>query len=318
MPRSGHNDAVRRGLLVAVLALCALPVAPASGAASPVHWESMLPDQPPAGPQPGAVPGCRKTATLRCVDAQLRTMRRLQQAFGCDHRGVFATTYFTLTRELRREAARADTSFRWPRYLYREVALFASYYYRALRRHEAGMRVPPAWEIALDTARDGEVNAGQDMLLAISAHVQSDMPFVLAELGLVDKAGRSRKPDHDFANEILTRAYQDVVDAVAERYDPLLRTTNATWNPFEEAAALELVRGWREGVWRNAERLLQARTPAERAEVAASIEDAAAGWAGVMAAPQQPGYRATRAAYCAAGRAGADSKPANTVASRST
>lgn len=284
------------------------------------HWESLLPDSPPAGAQPRPVPGCKK-ASLACVDRQLRTMRRLQAAFGCDHRGVFATTYLTLTRELRREAARADSAFRWPRYLYREIALFASYYYRALRRHAAGLPVPPAWEIALDTARDGEVNAGQDMLLAISAHVQSDMPFVLAELGLVDKRGRSRKPDHDFANEILERAYQDVIDAVADRYDPLLRTTNAEWNPFEDAAALEMVRGWRENVWRNAERLLRAQTPAERAAVARSIEDAAAAWARAMAAPQQPGYRARRAAYCEsgpAGRAGADSKPPKTVASRST
>ena len=303
---------MRALLVTAALALSAGWAGTASAQAP--HWESLVPDSPPAGPQPVPLPGCKK-ASLKCVDRQLRRMRGLQAAFGCDHRGVFATTYLTLTRELRREAARADSAFRWPNYLYREIALFASYYYRALRRHEAGLRVPPAWEIALDTARDGEVNAGQDMLLAISAHVQSDMPFVLAQLGLVDRRGRSRKPDHDFANEILERAYQDVIDAVAERYDPLLRTTNADWNPFEDAAALEMVRGWRENVWRNAERLLQARTPAERAEVAASIEDAAAAWAQAMAAPQQPGYRATRAAYCAAGPAG---KPPNTVASRST
>jgi hypothetical protein len=32
-----------------------------------------------------------------------------------------------------------------------------------------------------------------------------------------------------------------------------------------------MVRSWREGVWRNAERLLAAKTNAERAQVAASI-----------------------------------------------
>jgi hypothetical protein len=153
------------------------------------------------------------------------------------------------------------------------------------------------------------------MLLGINAHVQADMPFVMAGMGLVDRGGRSRKPDHDAGNEVLADAYQLVVDQVAHRYDPLLTTTNATWNPVEDIAALEMVRGWRENVWRNAERLVAAKDAGERAQVADSIQDQAAMWASAMAGPQQPGYRATRDAYCAAGPAG---KPAKTVASRST
>jgi hypothetical protein len=68
-------------------------------------------------------------------------------------------------------------------------------------------------------------------------------------------------------------------------------------------------------VWRNAERLINAHSPGERAQVGDSIEQQAAMWAQGMAAYQQPGYRATRDAYCAAGPAG---KPPKTVASRST
>jgi len=63
---------------------------------------------------------------------------------------------------------------------------------------------------------------------------------------------------------------------------------------------MELVKTWREGVWRNAERLLNAKTSAERRQVADQIETNAATWARFMAAPQQPGYRATRDAYCRA------------------
>jgi hypothetical protein len=153
------------------------------------------------------------------------------------------------------------------------------------------------------------------MLLGINAHVQSDMAFVLASMGLVDKGGRSRKPDHDVTNEVLADAYQRVIDRVAQRYDPILLTTNASWNPVEDIAALEMVKGWREMVWRNAERLINAHSPGERAQVGDSIEQQAAMWAQGMAAYQQPGYRATRDAYCAAGPAG---KPPKTVASRST
>ena len=304
----------RRLLLALVVPALLAPAAPASAAGSPLHWESALPDAPPSGATGPKVAVCRRPS-IRCVDRQLRAMRSLERRLGCDHRAVFATTYRVLTRALRDEAASRTSLFRDRPYLYREVALFASYWYRALRDDVRGRRVPPAWRVALDTARAGEVNAGQDMLLGINAHVQSDMPFVLARLGLVGRFGRSLKPDHDAANEVLAAAYQRVIDQVAHRYDPLLRTTNASWHPIEDVAALEMVRGWREGVWRKAERLIAARTPSERADVARSIEDAAAAWARLIAAPQTPGDRARRAAYCAAGPAG---KPAKTVASRST
>jgi hypothetical protein len=296
-----------------VLSALAFP-AGAGAASSPIHWESLLPDSAPAGPQHGPVPQCRK-ATLRCIDVQIKAMRRLQNALGCDHRAVFATTYLTLTQELRNAAVRRPSPFVDLRYLYREVRNFASYYFRSIRRDDQGKSVPEAWRIAFDTARDGEVNAGQDMLLGINAHVQNDMAFVLADMGLVDKGGRSRKPDHDVTNEILATAYQRVVDRVANRYDPILRTTNASWNPIEDIAALEMVREWREMVWRNAERLIEAKDASARAQVADSIHQQAAMWAQAMAAPQQSGYRATRDAYCAAGPAG---KPAKTDASRST
>jgi hypothetical protein len=291
-----------RRLLVIGVALLAFPAA-AGAASSPIHWESVLPDSAPAGPQHGPVPDCRK-ATLRCIDVQIAAMRRLQRALRCDHRAVFTTTYLTLTQELRNAAVRRPSPFTDLRYLYREIRNFAAYYFRSIRRDDRGKPVPEAWRIAFAAARDGEVNAGQDMLLGINAHVQSDMPFVLASMGLVDRGGRSRKPDHDVTNEVLAAAYQRVVDRIAQRYDPILTTTNASWNPIEDIGALEMVRGWREMVWRNAERMIEAADASARAQVADSIRQQAAMWATAMAAPQQQGYRATRDAYCAAGPAG--------------
>ncbi|MDX6664921.1 MAG: hypothetical protein QOG68_1127, partial [Solirubrobacteraceae bacterium] len=262
----------------------------------------------------GAVPGCKKPK-LACIDGEIRTMARLQKQFGCDHRAVFDTTYLVLTRALRRTVVNRPRLLLDKPYLYTEDALFASLYFRTLKSYKAGRPIPQAWQIALDTATKGEVNAGQDMLLGINAHVQNDMPFVLAELGLVMKNGKSRKPDHDAVNDVLAAAYQAVVDAITKRYDPLLATTNASWNPFEDIAALEMVRGWREEVWRNAERLISAKDKAARDQVAGQIQDQAAAWAQALAAPQQPGYRESRDAYCAAGPAG---RPPKTVAKRHT
>jgi hypothetical protein len=225
-------------------------------------------------------------------------MKRLQRAWGCDHRAVFATTYLTLTRQLREEL-RGEFRRRLidTRYLYVEDVLFANVYFdwiRLSRRAE----VPEAWRIAFETARSGEVTGGQDMLLGINAHVQNDMPFVLAALGQRTRSGASRKPDHDLVNEVLDHAYQRVVDAVADRYDPTVRTTNASESPADDAGGLEVVKEWREAVWRNAERLLAARSDEERRQVAEQIEANAGEWARGMASFQVPGSRERRDAYC--------------------
>ena len=289
---------MRASVLAIVLGLGT--AAASARAAEPVNvnWPSYLPALPgPAKPQPHPVPYCRKPVA-GCVDTEIRRMRTLQRKLRCDHRAVFTTTYLELTRVLRQTIRRQQHFFRWPRYLYTEDALFADVYFNTFRAAARGHPVAPAWQIAFDTARSGQVNAGQDMLLGINAHVQNDMPFVVAALGQHTRAGASRKPDHDRVNEILNAAYEPVVEAVARRYDPLITTTNASWSPVDDIAGMEVVKTWREGVWRNAERLLNAHSDAERAQVANEIVTNAATWARMMAAPQQPGYRATRDAYC--------------------
>jgi hypothetical protein len=283
------------GALLVALALAA--PARADEYANP-PWPQLLPAFPvSATTQPGPMPNCRR-GRIRCVDHTIKRMERMQNRLGCDHRAVFATTYLTLSKGLR--GAIAGGTFRDRRYLSYQVTHFASYWFKMLRAVDRGRPIPEAWRIAIDTAARGEVNAAQDMLLGINAHVQRDMPFVVADLGLVTRKGESRKPDHDRGNDVLNDSYQAVVDAVEARYDPVLAWTNPDGVVLDDAGGMELVKGWREGVWRNAERLVNARTKAEYRDVVASIEANAANWARMIAAVPQPGYRAQRDAYCQA------------------
>jgi hypothetical protein len=283
---------------VASAAIAVVP-APAHGSRDPnPPWPQLLPPFPVSSTaQPHAIPHCRR-GTQRCVNATIRRMQRAVKRFGCDHRAVFAMTYLTLTKTLRSAMRRDRHLFRDPRYLRFEITHFANYYFRMLHAVDRGRPIPQAWAIAIDAARRGQVNGGQDMLLGINGHVQRDMPYVVAEMGLVTRKGRSRKPDHDRMNEVLDAAYQPVVDAIQRRYDPIVSLTNASWNPLDDVGGLEMVKTWREGVWRNAERLVSARTKAQRRRVSDSIETNAANWARMMAAPQTPGYRVRRDAYC--------------------
>ena len=283
------------GGLLGALAASALLAVPAQASQYPdVGWPQLLPPFPvSATTQPGPMPYCKR-GRPRCVTVAIRRMKRRQAQFGCDHRAVFTTTYIELSKVLRRRLKR----FRDPRYLAYQVTYFAGYYFRMLRAVDAGRPIPEAWRIAIDTAAHGDVNAAQDMLLGINAHVQRDMPFVVAGLGLVEPSGRSRKADHDLGNEILNEAYEPVVRAVEARFDPQVGLTNAPGHPLDDAAGMEMVKGWREGVWRNAERLVNAKTPDEYRQVVESIELNAANTARMIAGPQQPGYRAQRDAYC--------------------
>jgi uncharacterized protein DUF5995 len=294
----------RGGRALLAAAFASLVLAASAGAQTTPNppWPQLLPPAPgtSADVQPGPVARCREP-TIRCVDDTLRIFRRFRARLGCDHRAVFVNTYLLLTEELKR-AVRRRGFFDDRRYLIWEITEFANYYFRTLSNSLAGRAVPEAWQVSFDAARSDGVNGGQDMLLGINAHVQRDMPYVVAAMGVRFPDGTTRKPDHDRVNDVLNAAYEAIVRSNARRYDPILFTTNADWDPLDNIAGLEAVKGWREGVWRNAERLMTARTPAERSLVEASIEGNAATWARLMAAPQTPGYRASRDAYCAAHR----------------
>lgn len=262
-------------------------------------WSDLLPPAPSsADVQPGPVQHCKKPKH-RCIKGVLKRLRMTQNRFGCDHRAVFATTYLKLTKQIAMTLRSDPRFFRYRRYLLFEATEFSNVYLRSLRAFGRGEPVPEAWRISFETAGAGDANGAQDMLLGINAHVQNDMPFVIAALGVRAPDGTSRKADHDRMNVVLNAAYKHVVAAVRRRYDPQLDLTNSPATPLDDAAGLEMVKSWREGVWRNAERLLNATSDAERASVAQQIEQNAGAWARAIATPQQPGYRAQRDAYCA-------------------
>jgi hypothetical protein len=254
----------------------------------------------PAHPRPGPVPGCRR-ATIQCVRDTVKRLRGIEHRLGCNHRAVFATTYRVLT-QVALETVRSQGRFlRYRRYFFFQDALFEDIYGATGNAWARGRRVAPAWRIAFEAARDGDLLASQDMLLGINAHVQNDMPYLLAALGTHTRSGASRKVDHDAENQILERAYQRVVDTVERMYDPSLAVTNPDDSDADDTAGLQLVAGWREEVWRHARQLLTTRgDPAAHAAVVQDIETNAADWARTIAAPRTPGYRAERDAYCRA------------------
>jgi hypothetical protein len=268
-------------VITAVVGLAAVPSVRADDPPE-VNWPTLLPALA-VGFTPEVFDDCRDGSPT-CVEETLAEMdRRLAEMDArCDHNALFLRNYRLITQVY---ADLPPDYFDDPRWLANEDAVFARLYFESLDNWRAGRRaeVPEAWRIAFEAADDRSVQGAGDLLLGINAHVQRDMPYLLAGLGLVAPDGSSRKPDHDRMNSVLNASYDDVIAQAVEQDDPDLAMYDVP-GTADGLLEVQMVMGWREGVWRNAERLVRARSDAERRLVAASIEAQAATSARLMKA----------------------------------
>jgi hypothetical protein len=198
-------------------------------------------------------------------------------AASCSHNAVFSLTYLRTTQEYR-STIEDPTFFTDTPFINHQDALFAKYYFDAWDSYRAGALspAPPAWQLALNAADSESVMGMGNLLLGMSAHVNRDLPFVLADIGLVKPDGTSRKPDHDKVNEFLNRVIEPLLQEAARRFDPTILMTHINGQTMDYTATMQMLVAWREAAWRNAEALVSAPTPAARALVAQQIETSAA------------------------------------------
>ncbi|HEU4515151.1 MAG TPA: DUF5995 family protein [Nocardioidaceae bacterium] len=223
-----------------------------------------------------------------CLKATLKELARIADdtAKSCSHDAVFARAYLRMTQ-----------TYGWSRDVpdyYQDVpfanhqdAVFAKYFTDAYYAYHSGDRasVPAAWRIAFDASRDERVTATGSLLLGMNAHINRDLPFVLAAVGLVAPDGSSRKPDYDAVEQWLYTATKPMLAEIATRFDP---SANDADDPFglSYLTLFQFVSAQRETAWRNAEALVSARTPEARALVAESIEAEAVAAARTLLAAQ--------------------------------
>jgi hypothetical protein len=278
--------------------------APARADAPLVDWASILPgftDSFDAGSGNVCVAG-----RPNCVDAVIAEMRRRFEPLGrsCHDDAVFALTYLRTTQTFQ-WATQQPGFFADVAWMNHYDAVFAKYYFRAADDYVAGRRasVPEAWRIAFDASVNRQVTAAGSLLLGMNAHVNRDLPFVLAAIGLTAPDGTSRKPDHDRVNDFLDLVGQPLLVEASARFDPGLINIKSSGGTGHLGLLHSLV-AWRERAWHNAELLVNARTEQARAQAVQQIETVAAGEArSIMLANKYRPPLATSAdrdAYCAA------------------
>jgi hypothetical protein len=294
--------------LLVVLAFCASTTL-TSGAAKAeepppfVGWSAVL---PPLTYQydPTSEDDC-VAGRLQCVEKVIKEMhRRLGPlAQRCDHDAVFALAYLRTTEAYLTYARRSDF-FSDPHFVNHQDVVFARMYFDAYDHWAAGRveRVPPAWRIAFAAADHERVSGAGDLLLGISAHINRDLPFALAAIGMTTSSGVSRKHDHDKVDEILNTVVGPLMREQAARFDPEMSRAQTPYG-LGYAGLLQTIVTWREAAWRHAELLVAAPDPASRDVVAQQIEDYAAAQAQMIEAASRylPPLTTTHArnAYCA-------------------
>jgi len=266
--------------LAGCLALLAAPHGTAAAgldAALPVTtWTSWLPSMVHEY-DPASADDCT-SGRDQCAVKTTRVMSSLLESLAgsCSHNAVFALAYLRISQGYAwiRNTRNSDDSpyFADTRGLNFVVEVFAQAYLHAYDEWAAGRPTPRAWQIALDAAQRKQVTGTGDLLLGINAHINRDLPFVLAASGLVSEGGTSRKPDYDKVNDLLYLLNAPINAEEAARFDPAMNTgTGSLLDP----ATFQAIELWRERAWRNAEALVSAQTAAQRAAVAKEIEDSA-------------------------------------------
>jgi hypothetical protein len=277
------------GILLAVV-LAAVPLAPASaddavypGDPDPVRGVVLPPLDSVIGLLPPLpVPGADYAGDLcpsggdECIDEVVARMEeRLDRLVSsCSHSAVFSLAYLRVTENVR-DAVRSGY-FDDARWLNRVDTVFADLYFDTTSAWEAGRRanIPAAWRIALQAEDDRAVSGLGNFMLAMNAHINRDFPYVIAKVGLTAPDGTSHKADHNRYNQRLDSLYAPVFAEEAARFDPTFDDVDL--GTVEETAAGVIMRGWRELVWRHAELLALARTPAQRTFAQKQIETYAA------------------------------------------
>ncbi len=260
--------------VTALTVVLMLALAPPAAGEDPEYlgWSALL---PPTSTRfaPTTEDDC-VTGRDRCIDRVIQEMeRRLAPlARACDHDAPFALGYLRTTEEYRR-AMREPGFFEDKAFVNHEDAVFAAYYTDAYDLWHSGQRhrTPPAWQVAFAAADARALPASGNFMLGVNAHIQRDLPFVLAGIGLVKPDGTSRKTDHDRVNRFLNRVADDFIPELARRFDPAADDGNLP-TALDDVLTFQIIPTWREIAWRNAERLAAARDAAARREVAASIE----------------------------------------------
>lgn len=209
---------------------------------------------------------------------------------GRDRRAVFAAAYAVMTEEIMnrvREGFFSDS--RWVEEL---IVVFANHYREAFEDYERDRRraIPMAWYLSFDASLVGQGLIIQDLMLAMNAHINYDLPFALVHVG-IDDDRPLRLRDYGRINEVLSDTICQIQHRVLALYSPSLVLIDRLFGSvggWITRAAIQRARR-RAMAW--AISLAEARCAAKRQRVACQIAARAAAIGNLILLPNRFGSR---------------------------
>ena len=197
-----------------------------------------------------------------------------------DARAVFLGCYQLMTSSTLGAVSRSE--FHDSAWVNRLLHRFADYYFVALDAHTRDPATAPSvWQAAFAAAADPRVQPLQHLLLGVNAHINYDLVLTLVEVlrpewaGLSEAQRADRYADHCRINLVIARTIDSVQDQVLTPAMPGLDLVDALLGRLDERLASGLITRWREMVWTNTCRLLDARDGDQVQRVLMEVEDEA-------------------------------------------
>lgn len=156
---------------------------------------------------------------------------------------------------------------------------FADYYFVALAAYEQDpSSAPLVWQLAHNATRNPHITPLQNLLLGVNAHINYDLVLTLVDLlrpewqNLSETRRLGRYADYCYVNQIIARTIDAVQDQVLEPAMAIMDLVDRLLGPLDEMLISSLINHWRETVWHNALRLLEAQSDDERQAVLEQVE----------------------------------------------
>ena len=231
------------------------------------------------------------------ADPAMRRMQALidQWEAAGDRRTVFLRCYRLMTGNMLAAIDRQE--FHDPAWVGKLLHRFADYYFIALEAYEAdqanqkggagngssigqadSFATPLVWQQAHNAACQPGNLALQNLLLGVNAHINYDLVLALADIletewnGLPESQRTLRYEDHCQVNRVIGNTIDAVQDQVLEPAMPVMDIFDRLMGPVDEFLISRLLAHWRESVWHNAVRLLEAGEPELRARLVKQFE----------------------------------------------
>lgn len=156
---------------------------------------------------------------------------------------------------------------------------FAEYYFVALDAYDRVQPTSPVWQITFETAARADTATLQNLFLGVNAHINYDLVLTVYDLlypewATLSPAWRqSRYEDHTHINKVIAGTIDRVQDTVVERYTPSMDWVDKLCGPLDEWMTAKMITRWRETVWKNAVKMVEGPTEAERDQVRGQVEE---------------------------------------------